>query len=381
MATVGTATAFDLTVGVKINMDEAIYLLDPIDTPLLTGLGSDGLSVLGASPTDEYKIEWLVDNILTPRTTLAVNVTAGDTVITVASGDRTKFSTNDVIEVSKAGVATPEIIQITGYGTTTDTLLVTRGYDGTSATTYATSATVIGLGTNLAEGSDPQNARSQDRTTYFNYTQIFGPTAVTLSRTETQVAKYGVANEFAHQSKARMNENAIMREQAFLYGRRTTSTTTKMRTTGGLKYYITSNTDSTSTQITALKIQSLQQTNYNNGGLPDRLITNPACLLDLNDIGNTSVVRQEIDDPKRGRVRTETVYTEFGPLAIVRDRWCAKPDAFLIKRDNVTRRILQPLVLEMLGKTGDSIKAMLVCEEGLEVKGQEHMALFNNLSY
>lgn len=381
MATVGTATSYDLTVGVKIDMDEAVYLLDPIDTPLLTGMGSDGLSVLGSAPATETKVEWLVDNILTPRTTLSVTATTGDTVITVASGDRTKFSTGDVIEVPKSGVSTPEVLRITGYGSTTDTLLVTRSYDGTTATNYATSATVIGLGTSLAEGSDPENARSSDRSTYFNYTQIYGPTSVVLSRTETQVAKYGVSNEFTHQLQARIKENAISREQSFLYGRRTNSTTTKIRTSGGLQYYITSNIDATSTQLTVLKIQAIQQTNYNAGGLPDRLITNPACLLDLNDVGNTSIIRQEIDDPKRGRVRTETVWTEFGPIAVVRDRWVAKTDAFLIKRDNVIRRVLQPLIMEPLAKTGDSQKAMIVAEEGLEVKGQEQMARFNALSY
>lgn len=380
MAT-GIQTAYDLTVGVKVNMDEAIYLLSPLDTPLLTGLGADGLSVLGSAPVDQILFDWLTDTILTPRSKLQGAVTTGDAYITVTAGDQTKFSTGDVLKVAKAGVTTSEILRVTGYGTTADTLLTTRSYDSTTATNYADLAVVIGLGTSLAEGSDPQNARSVDRVDSSNYTQIFGPTAVNMSRTEQQVGKYGVANEWTHQMMARMQENAIAREQAFLYGRKSNSTTTKIRTTGGMANYITSNVDTTSTQLTVLKIQTLMQTSYDAGGLADRIIANPASFADLNDVGNTSIVRQEIDDSMRGRTRTEMVYTEFGGITIVRDRWVARNDAFGIRRDNVKRRILQSLVFEKLAKTGDSDKGQVVCEEGLEVKGQEHMFRMNNLTY
>jgi len=377
----GTATAYDLTVGVVVNMDEAIYMLSPTDTPLLTGMGADGLSVLGQESVDEIKIEWLTDTLLVPRSTLAVNATTGDTVITLASGDRTKFSTGDNITIQTAGRTTVETINVTGYGTTADTLLVSRAYGTAAATTYATSAVVIGVGTALAEGSDPQTARTVDRVAAFNYTQIFGPTKIAMSRTEQLVRKYGVTDEFTHQVMGRIQENAISREQAFLYGERTNSATTKIRTTGGLGYYITSQIDSTATQLTVLKVQTQLQNNYNAGGLPDRLIANPAALVDLNDIGNTSVVRQEIDDPRRGRTPVTVLWTEFGPMTVVRNRWCKTSDAFLIRREGVIRRVLRPLQLETLAKTGDADNAQIVCEEGLEVKSQEHMSRFCDLGY
>jgi hypothetical protein len=37
--------------------------------------------------------------------------------------------------------------------------------------------------------------------------------------------------------------------------------------------------------------------------------------------------------------------------------------------------------MERLAKTGDSDKAQIVCEEGLEIKGEAHMAWLSNLSY
>src|SRR5690606_26644115 len=143
-------------------------------------------------------------------------VTTGDTVITLASGTRLKFSTGDVVVIAKSGGANGETIRVSGYGTTDDTLLVSRGYVG-SATTYASDSIIMGVGTALAEGSDPEAARSVDRVESSNVTQIFGPTSVHMSQTERVVRKYGVRDEFAHQLMGRTKENAIAREQAYLY--------------------------------------------------------------------------------------------------------------------------------------------------------------------
>lgn len=377
----GVATSYDLTVGVVVNMDEAVYLLSPADSPMISGLASDGLSVIASRPVDEIVFSWLDDTILTPRGTVAAVVTA-DTVITVGSGQRTKFSTGDVVMIDKANGndGGGEKIRITGYGTTTDTLLVTRGLTG-SATTYASDSLILGLGTALSEGSDPEAARTNDRVESSNVTQIFGPTSVHVSATEQVVRKYGVRNEMTHQLMSRMKENVIAREQAFLYGSKFNSTSAKIRTTGGLNQFIATNVNTTSTQLTVANIQSFQQSLYNQGGAPDRLMANPVALADLNDIGNTSIVRVEITDGRRGRVRTSYVDTEFGSVAIVRNRWATSHDAWLFNRERVIRRVLRPLTFQMLAKTGDSDKGQIVCEEGLEVVGEEHAGRFEALSY
>lgn len=374
----GRATAYDLTVGVVVNMDKAIYMLSPQDTPMLTGLGADGLAMIGQASVDEIEFSWMTDTILTPRTTLAAQATTGDTVVTVASGDRIKFSTGDIITIGKQNAV--EQIRVTGYSSGSDVLNVTRAWAGT-ATNYATSAVVIGLGTALPEGSDPEAARTVDRVQLTNVTQIFGPTKVDLSRTEQQVRKYGVGNEFTHQLSGRMSENAIGREQAFLYGARVNSTSLKVRTTGGLRYYITTNVNSTATQLTVTGITTAQQTGYNAGGFADVVMANPVAIADLNAAADTLVVRQTIDDPQRGRTRVSFVDTEFGSVLIARNRWCLAQDAFGISRENVTRRVLQSLIFERLAKTGDSDQGQIVCEEGLEVKGEQHLWRMNNLAY
>lgn len=374
----GKVSSYDLTNGLIVNMDEAIYMYSPEELPLLTGMASDGMSVLSQRPLDQIEFNWLDERNLAPRSAISATtaVATADTAINLVPGDGIKFSTGDVLTIRKAGAN--EVVRVTSTGA--DQITVSRAFAGT-ATTYSAGAVIIGLGTALAEGSDPENFRADDTNKSTNCTQIFGPTAIQMTGTGRVIPRYGIPDQWAHQLHLRTYENSQSREQAFLYGQYTNSTTSKIRTTGGLGYFITTNVDSTSTQLTILKVQSNLQTCYNAGGLPDRLIVNPNSLLDLNDIGNTTIVRTTVDDPKRGRVSTSFVETEYGSLPIVRNRWVHPFDAFGIKRDLVTRRVLRPLVFESLAKTGDSDKGQIVCEEGLQVKGQKHMFRMNALSY
>ena len=377
----GLISSYDLTVGVKVNMDEAIYVLSPLDSPMLTGMDSDGLSIVGSAPVDQTEFSWMDEQLLVPRTTLgAALLTAATTMQLLTTADRLRFSTGDAIRLVVAGGT--EVVRCVGYSVTTATdLLITRALAGTALGTYTTGAPVIGLGTALAEGSDPEAARSQDRVQNTNVTQIYGPTLVHLSATEQLVSKYGVPNELARQLYNRTKESAVAREQSMIYGARYNSTTTEIRTSGGLDYFIATNVDATSTNLTVATIQAMQQDCFDQGGVWDRLMTNPKALETLNDPANTTHIRTELTDSKRGRVPTMQIYTEFGPVLVVRNRWVHQGHAFGFSRENVIRRVLRPLTAEKLAKTGDSDKIQIVCEEWLEVKGEEHMGKFNALNY
>jgi hypothetical protein len=372
---VGMATAYDLTVGVKVNMDEAIYMISPVDSPLLGGVGADGLTNISSVPVDQIEFFWMDEEILTPRTTIKTTTTTTDAFIVVATGDRTKFSTGDLIRNGSGS----EIFRVTGYGATADSLTVTKGYAGTSATVSAGDI-IMGIGQALPEGSPPENARHRDRTSRSNFTQIFGPLQVSMSGTEQVVSKYGVANEFNKQMYNRLLELTIHREQSILYGRKTNSTTTRIRSTGGLDEWITTNV-STSTQLTVANVQGMQQLGWNRGAVGDRLVANPVSLSDLADVNNTDRVRTEFDDPRRGRQTVLSVWTEYGVTTLVRDRWVHQSDAFLIRRDAVIRRPLRPMQTERLAKVGDSDQVMVLAEEGYEVKGESHMGKWTSLGY
>ena len=58
MAVVGYAgkvTSYDLDVGVKINMDELIYMISPTDSPFINGIGTDGRKLISSSPVDHQE--------------------------------------------------------------------------------------------------------------------------------------------------------------------------------------------------------------------------------------------------------------------------------------------------------------------------------------
>ena len=384
MSYAGKVTTYDLTVGEKIDIDELIYMISPVDSPLINGLAADGKAVLASSGVTETTFKWMDEEILLPRAAAdAVNANTGTSVIvvSVSAADSYKFQVGDLVTVMDEGAAQHNaVLRVTAVNTTSGDLTVEGWANHADQTAIAVGDIVTCLGTALAEGSDPGTSRSIDRVMRSNYTQIFGPTPMFMSRTEQQISRYGVADEFSKQVFNRSIENVITREQAYLYGQAVNDTTNKMRSTGGLSYFLSSNVDSSSTTLTRAAIETQLQTCYNNGGVPDLLIANPASLATLNDTDNTTTVRHTFDDPRRGRVSTMSIFTEFGDVSVTRNRWCNAETAFLVKKEGIQRRVMQPLVVEALAKTGDSDKVQIVCEEGLQLKGQTHMARFSGLT-
>jgi hypothetical protein len=306
----------------------------------------------------------------------------------VSAADSYKFQLGDLVTImDRTAVQTDAVMIITAINNTTGVLALGGWANHASqpatigeTTSPGNGDTVVCLGTALTEGSDPGTARTADRTIRSNYTQIFGPTPVNMTRTEQQITRYGVNDEFAKQLYGRTVENVITREQAFLYGQAVDDTTNKRRSTGGLNAFITSNVDTTTT-LTIASLESLMQSCYNSGGVPDLLMANPTSIATMNDTADAAdTVRTIIDDPRRGRVPVTSVFHEFGETQIVRNRWVDKGTAFLVAKDGIQRRVIQPLVVEALAKTGDSDKVQIVCEEGLQVKGEQHMGKWLTLT-
>ena len=374
----GTTTAYELTTGVKINFDELIYMYSPMDLPMTLGVDAQGTMVVSKRPVDQKQFYWQDEEILTPRAALAALATTGTTGLTVATGEALRFATGDLARIMKQD-GTNEVVRITGVSNATVT--VTRAYRTlTTATDLATGDIIIGIGTALAEGSDPSTFRFRDRDSRSNYTQIFGPYKISMTGTEQVISKYGVPDEWAKQTFLRTRELYIRLEQTLLYGVKDDDTSGKIRATGGLLNFLTTNVDSTNTQLTIAAITTQQQNCYNKGDVPLHLIVRPNGLDDLNDTENTSRLRVVETDSRRGRARVEVLDTEFGSTVIHRNRWCFSQNAFLVKPDAIIRRILRPVVYEQLAKTGDADHAMIVGEEGFEIKGEQHMAVFTKLT-
>lgn len=368
---VGMVTTYDLTVGVQLEVEDLIHVLSPFDVPLVGGQGADGRSALANDTISQKKYSWFDEELLTPRTTLGAGYTAGGSFITVAAGQRERFQTGDIVKIEA------EVMRITGYGTTADTLTVTTAYAGSNAN-HANGADVVGVGSALPEGSDPPSPRVKDRVERYNVTEIFGPVMVQVSGTEQVIRKYGLPmNEFDYQVANRTKEQMVALEQAIIYGQRVEDTSNEWRSMGGMDFFITSNVDSTTTNISETAILNLMETLWTAGGAVDRLMVPPRQKRKIGDF-TADLIRIGQGEDTRGRI-VNYFESDFGLISILVNRWLRASDAFLFSRDQATILTLRPFVFEMLAKTGDSDKGQVVGEKGFKFVRQGQAAKFTAL--
>lgn len=373
MAIPGTFQTYDLATGVKLDVEDMIWLLSPYDVPLQGAMGADGRTALGHTDAFEVKVEWLDEALLNPVTTVATAVaTTTATSVTVVQG--LAFQTGDILLIDG------EYLQVSGYSTTTaNALIVTRGFNGSTATTFNIGDNVQGVGAALAEGSNPPAARAVDRSDRYNLTQIFGPVAVQVSGTEQVVQKYGLTGtEFDHQVANRTKELYVGIEQALLYGTRQVGSATIGRTLGGFTYYITSNIDSATTQITDATLLAQLQAAFVAGGTPDRIVVGAKQKQTLSGLESANI-RYAQDTNVRGQV-VDFYDSDYGRLSVILDRWCNKANLFIFAREQATIADLRPVQLEMLAKTGDAVNGQVVCEKTLMFRRQQHAAMFTALT-
>src|SRR6185436_15547727 len=370
-----SAFSFNLTTETPLDIDSMIYMLAPEDLPLIHGVNSDGVPLLPQTPANDITVYWLEENAPLPRSTLAVALTdAVGTSMQTPAGGAVKFSVGDGIRIDN------EIMIVTAVNTTTEILTVTRGTaaeTNTTGATHAIGAEIIGLGSIFIEGAvGSTNFQGRDR--YFNYCQIWSK-KLTMSRTEQSISKYGIPSELAHQLVNQMHNAGVGIEQAALYGVRHIHATTSRRQTGGLKYYLASNVDTTTTWLTVETIEDRLQAAYDLGGKFDFIMARPAAFGALdNTTGAERIQTVTVDYASRGRKRAQSVMTEFGEIGLARNRWCKTTDAFGVRRAGFSMRKFAPMQVTHLAKTDDTDSYMCVMEAGFQVKGEAHMAAWTD---
>ena len=385
MAT-GTLTTYNLNVGIKLDVEDLIYIISPTDVPLQGSMGADGRSALSSTTVFEKQFSWLDELLLLPNGHLASTANTADGYITMSAtapdSGSLNFQTGDVLVVGAGSGTGAENMYVTGYGTTANTLLVTRGFQGTTAQIWtgglaSGSTAVKGVGMALPEGSDAGTARALDRVQRNNYTQIFGPTVVQVSGTENAIQKYGLTGtEFDKQIANRVKETHVSIEQMLTYG--TAWESSPQRTAGGMFYYITSNIDSTTTLLTDTTLIAQLKACYDAGGSPDRMLVGSQQKQRLSQI-NSGNIRYAQDTNIRGQ-KVDYYDSDFGRQMLLMSRWVRPSDLFLFSRDQATIATLRPLTFEMLAKTGDSTKGQVVGEKSFYFRRQSWASMFTALT-
>jgi len=367
---VGTGTTFNMTTGLMLDFEDMIYELDPFDTPYLGGLGADGSSVLAMGDCYEKKVEWQEEDSLTPRTTLGAAYTAPAAFITIVSGERERFQTDDIVLIDS------QTLRITGYGTTSNTLTFVT-WAGTDVN-HANGSAVVGVGTAAVEGSDPSASRFRDRTAKFNLTQIIGPYRVSQSGSNIAVRKYGVSNEFDKQVANRIKEAGVACEQMIAYGTRVDDTANSRRSAGGIGFYIATNTSSTAT-LTETALLSAMQVCFDAGGNPNRIVGGSQQKRNISAFSSSGVVEIQRDDVIRGRTAS-TFISDFGMSTVVLNRWYRPTDLHIFNRDQAELVTLRGLHYTALAKTGDAENGMIVGEKSLRFRSEKHAFKFTALT-
>lgn len=386
------ATSFELDTIPKLDIEDMVHSLSPYDAPFLgtfNGLENAPVpSILPKGSVEQVRYDWPEDSLLLPRATLNGAYTAAGLSLTVQAGEGARFQPDDLIRVkSTAGDYIQYRVTAVNYDTDVLTVVVWSGTDAN----ISDNALIEGIGTLPSEGGDPPEARATDRTRPFNYTQIFGPYPVEMSETEQVIQKYGVPNEWAHQTAKRVKEAVVSMEQAILYGTRKIDATGKRRSMGGLDYWISaangatvdSSTTSldTATNATAEDdLLTLQQSCYNNGGDPRLVVVGPDRKPEIS-AWRKSDIRLQMSEQRRGQVVT-TFESDFGVISVLMHRWVRGSDLFALNSSQakVCTLVGRQMRWVPTAKTGDRDQAYVITEKGFKFYKAAHAGKMNALT-
>lgn len=351
------------TVGVRVDMDDAIVLLNTWDVPLQRRLSS--------RPCNETRIDWLED-ALTPQslvcTAVATDEGADEWELTV--DDSSWVRVGDILLADDAVLTTTQYQVTEIVGSTT--IEVITAYGGTTdIDPTASTSTYRLVGQVLTEGADPPAFRSVDRSNPFNYTQV-AQEGVQVSRTERKRALYGVADEYTYQVQKKFKELGIRVERSMTVGVKYQSG--NKRFMGGLLSYITTNSRSGVVANAKSLLNSLIRDCYNQGGAPTALYVSPALKAAISANVDPTLRRTTVEATGAGYV-VDSFQSDFGHIEILADRHIPTTKGVLVQEEFVTRRVFDGYFHEMLAKTGDGDKGEIVGEFSLEVKNQKAMGV------
>ena len=356
----GKYGSYNQTVGVRLDMDDAIQILSPSDVPLQGRLRTD--------TTNQVKVEWLEEDLTAQSVTIqtsGVSGTASPWTITV--DDSSVLRPGDVLWNQTVGTSSRQFT-VTSINTGANTAVI-ASFAGTDDTMDPADGDVLVIvGQYRVEGSDPEEARSVERTSKYNYTQ-WGQERVEATRTARKRGLYGQGDPYDHEVQKKFKELAIRFERSLVHGQRAISSDSKSRMMGGLLYFIATNTASNTKANASTAINTLVKACYEAGGNPSTLMVSPSVKAAIS--ANTPVgLRTERADNTAGTV-VDRIMTDFGEVNLVVNRFFPKTKGILLQEEFLSRVNFDPYFHELLAKTGDADKGHIVGEFSLRVKNEK----------
>lgn len=242
-----------------LDLHDGLDFLNPTQDgiALLKRIGVNGFT--GSAP----KFEWT-------ETGLA----ARSETVTLADGTGTTLSVNDAGIYQKHEVLQieSELVRVTAVDTTNDELTIVRGYAGTTGAAHS-AKTAYSLGSGDPENNTAEDGISDTGQRLYNYFQTF-TRSVELSNDQIAQASTD-GNPLVGQLERRFIELNRLLARAFMYGTRYEDTSNRIRLTGGMKQYVTTNVDNVAGALTLADIDAQILAIVEAGGNPDLIALSP----------------------------------------------------------------------------------------------------------
>lgn len=374
-ATDSPLTSYSDTAAQKKVITDVISLIDPSDAPLIERLGGlDGAAgKFRFSAWPGTNPSWLEDSLPGLTSTLQV-ATIASNASSATVGDATVFQDGHIILIDS------QTFWVSAANTTTNVLTFTS-LGGTGAS-HATNATITIVGIARLEGDDSDPVGFTTRATGSNYTQIFQG-EVKASRTQAQLAQWGIENEFDYQaSKVVPNLMRLIEKQLFANGiAPAAGSATAPRMMGALTSYISTNA-TTGATMTKASFEYAVKLAYASGGTGPWVA--PLSATNFQKVRgfyeNSSFLVVQRDDAEVGMPPVTVIHTPFGDVEPLLDRWASDSVIFFVDPKNAGLITFSPFTQEMLAKTGDNLKGEVVGEFSLCVRQNTSHAVLTSVS-
>lgn len=357
---------FNQTVGVKQDMDEAIRILSPSDTPLQ--------QLLPTISTNEIKVEWMEEELMPQAVTISA-VSGASSPWTLTTTDTSELRVGDILGVRDGASSA---VQFTVSSITNPTTFVVAGFAG-NTTAPGSTATLEIIGQYIVEGSDPVAPRSTERVAKYNYTQIAQESVQATRTARNRGARgglFGGEDPYIHELGKKFKELAVRFERSMIHGQRAISGDSKQRFMGGLFYFITTNSVSgVKANIQTLLNDAIRKA-YDAGSSPEVLMVSPTVKSIISTL-NTNYLNIPRTDTGAG-TSIDTFMSDFGEVKIVANRHFPKTRGVVLCTSQNDHAIVNfdPYTHELLAKTGDADKGEIVAEKSLKVKNEKGAVLF-----
>jgi hypothetical protein len=371
---------------------EAILWMDPNGVTPLTAL----LGKSKSESVDDPEFSWWEETLQQIRVTSdATGLSASSTALGLVSGGL-DLVPGDMLLVEKADGATydNEIVEVSSVSSDT-AIVVRRGQAGTSAATTGASFNALKIGNRFAEGSLSPTSSTRNPTKYNNFCQIFKTSYEVTNTADKTKARTG--NALSNDKKRKMFDHSTAMELAFLWGRKSETTGANgkpMRTTGGLRSFISTNRTIFSTTPTVNTILDALYPVFDYSGLgagDERIIfAGNGALNTFNKViaNNGNVKVEYAGVVKQYGMNLQSFVTPQGifyikthPLMNTHPRYTNS--MFVINGAGLRYRHLRDTKAQenIQAPDADTTKGQWLTEAGLEVNHERTFAYLGNVTY